>query len=197
MDIILLHDAMNVNEGTMPSLVPQQLEFGKLETSNSKSYFPSYDQPILYGGLKLVIQTPAIKMDSLVYHRYPVGDAVLLPISKWLRQQFNIIDKFVQDSVVIPQDLLSKWPYHAYSYKPILEDDNMFLIMKESYVITQETENDIIDLSSDCYPTLGEGIYSFAIEFDKVHIGWHNRGRLYSINYRVTHIHYKPSEPSV
>ena len=80
--IITLHEAMNTNERTIPSLNPQQLELGKLEESNSKTYFPSYYQPISYGGLKLVIQTPAIEMASLVYRRYPVGDAVLFPISK-------------------------------------------------------------------------------------------------------------------
>ena len=98
--IITLHEAMNMNERTIPSLNPQQLELGKLEGSNSKTYFPSYYQPITYGGLKLVIQTPAIEIASLVYRRYPVGYAVLFPISKWLRQQFSIIDKFVHASVV-------------------------------------------------------------------------------------------------
>ena len=83
--IITLYEDMNVNERTLPSLNPQQLEFGKVKTSNSNTYFPSYYQPISYGGIKLFIQTPAIEMASLVYRRYPVGDAVLFPISKWLR----------------------------------------------------------------------------------------------------------------
>lgn len=45
------------------------------------------------------------------------------PIFMWLRQQFDIIDAFVRESVIIPQEHPSKWPYRNHCCKPIKEDD--------------------------------------------------------------------------
>ena len=189
--ILSLDDAFNM-EATFPSLNPHKLALGDMEESRVKTYFPSYYQPILYDGMKLVLQTPAVDMSGLVYHTYATGDAILIPISKWLRQQFNILDDFVHDTVVIPTALLEKWPYNSYSYKPICKDNPIYLIMNKSCFITQETQDGTTELFSMTQPPLSEGQYSLTLEFEHVYIGWHKHNCLYSINFRVSHIHFKP-----
>ena len=190
--ILSLQDAFNTETITFPSLNPQHLTLGNIKERDSKTYFPSYIQPILYDGIKLVLQTPAVLMPGLTYHHYSAGDAVLMTVSSWLRQQFNIIDQFVRDAVTIPQGLLFKWPYRGYSYKPICQDVNLYLIMNSSCSITQETEEGVVELSPTSRPSLSEGFFSLKLEFEHVYIGWHNYGCLYSVNFRVAHIHFKP-----
>ena len=192
--ILSLHDAFNTETLTFPSLNPQHLELGDIEELNSKSYFPSYTQPILYNGMPLVLQTPAIHMSGLTYHHYSAGDAVFMTASPWLRQQFDIIDDFVRDAATIPSALLTKWPYRGYSYKPICQDENLYLIMSPSCRITQETEEGVVDLSTTSRPSLSEGFYSLTLTFQHVYMGWHHSGRLYSVNFRVDRIHFKPKK---
>ena len=190
--ILSLHDAFHTETMAFPSINPKQLELGAIEESSVKTYFRSYYQPILYGGMKLVLQAPSVEISSLTYHKYSAGDAVLMPISKWLRQQFNIIDDFVRDNVTIPDKLLAKWPYNNFSYKRIFEGDSIYLIMDKSCRITQDTDDGIIELSSAARPQLNEGYCSITIEFPHVYIGWHHNHHLYSTNFRITHVHFKP-----
>ena len=188
--ILSLHDAFTM--ATFPSLNPDKLELGTVKNLNSKTYFPSYYQPILYDGVTLVLQTPAVEMPCLTYQHYSAGDAILVSVSNWLRQQFNIIDDFVRDAVTIPQDLLSKWPYRSYSYKHICQDDLLYLIMSKSCSITQDTDDGLIECSPASHPPLSEGLYSLTLSFEHVYIGWHRYNCLYSTNFRITHIHFKP-----
>ena len=90
--ILSLHDAFNTETTTFPSLNPHHLTLDIMKTRKKGTY----TQPILYDGIKLVLQTPAVSMSGLSYHKYPAGDAVHMTISPWLRQQFNIIDQFVR-----------------------------------------------------------------------------------------------------
>ena len=134
--ILSVQDAFTME--TFPSLNSDKLGLGTVKQFHGyEAYFPSYRQPILYDNVKLVLQTPAVEMPCLTYHRYSAGEAILVSVSKWLRQQFNIIDDFVRDAVTIPQDLLSKWPYNSYAYKPICQDDLLYLIMSTSSDITK------------------------------------------------------------
>ena len=188
--ILSLDDAFNMD--TFPSLNPDKLELGIVKELNSKTYFPSYHQPILYDGIKLVLQTPAVEMPGLTYKHYAAGEAILVSVSQWLRQQCNIIDDFVRDNVVIPDALLAKWPYNSYAYKPICKDDLLYLIMSKSCSMTQDTKDGMIELSTASRPPLSEGLYSLTLAFDHVYMGWHRYNCLYSINFRITHIHFKP-----
>ena len=188
--ILSFDDAFNTD--AFPSLNPQKLELGTIERSRVNTYFPSYYQPILYDGIKLVLQTPAVEMPCLTYHRYSAGDAILVSVSKWLRQQFNIIDDFVRDNVVIPDALSSKMGYRDYGYKPICKDDLLYLIMSKSCSISQDTKDSVIELSTAERPPLSEGLYSLTLTFEHVYLGWHRYDCLYSTNFRITHIHFKP-----
>ena len=191
--VLSLHDAFATEE-TFPSLNPHKLALGGVEDRRTR--FPSYHQPLLYDGKKLVIQTPAVEISDLDYHQYSAGDAILIPVSPWLRQQFNIIDAFLRDAVTIPQNLRSKWPYvlnpddHDY-YKPICHLNPLYLIMSPTCCMTQE--DDTTEIPMKTRPVLREGLYSLTLEFSHVYMGWHHYGCLYSVNFRVTRIHYKPN----
>ena len=188
--ILSLHDAFNTE--TWPSLNPNQLTLGDVKDKDLTRYFQSYTQPILYGDIKLVLQTPAVPILGLVYHHYSAGAAVRMTVSPWLRQQFNMIDAFVKDAVTIPTPLLKKWGKHPYSYKPICQDKDLFMIMSPTCRLTQDTEDGVVELSMNSYPVLSEGWMSLTLDFEHVYIGWHRSSCLYSVNYRVTHIHFKP-----
>ena len=187
--ILSVHDAFATEE-TFPSLNPHKLALGDVEERRIKSYFPSYYQPILYDGIKLVLQTPAVEISGLVYHHYSTGDAILIPVSSWLRQQFNIIDDFIRETVVIPPKLLLKRRKRPSYYKPICRDDPLYLIMSPSCCMTQD--DDMTDIPMKIRPALSEGLCSLTLTFEHVYIGLHHQGYLYSTNFRVTHIHFKP-----
>ena len=110
--ILSLSEAMNADLKTFPSLNRQHLTLGAIEQKIGKRYY----QSILYGGQTLRLQTPAVHMASLTYDRYYSGVAVLISMSKWLRQQFDILDDFVRDTAVIPDALNSKTDH---MYKPM------------------------------------------------------------------------------
>ena len=188
--ILSLHDAFNTE--TWKSLNPNQLTLGDVKDKDLTRYFQSYTQPILYGGIKLMLQTPAVPILGLAYHHYSAGAAVRMTVSPWLRQQFNIIDAFVKDAVTIPTALLEKWGNRPYSYKPLCQDKDLFMIMSPTCRLTQDTEDGVVELSMNSYPALSEGWMSLTLDFDQVYISWHRSSCLYSVNYRVTHIHFKP-----
>ena len=188
--IISLQEAMNGDTLSIPSINRQQLELGPIVeyTPRHKCHY----QPISYGGQKLRIQTPAVKMTSLIYHTYSCGDAILISISKWLRQQFNILDEFVRTTFTIPKKLKCEFLNTDHLYKPIQDGENIYLIMDETCTMTQDTEDGIVEITPKSRPSFGEGHYSLAIEFSHVYIGYHYLGHLYSVNYRVKHVHFKP-----
>ena len=98
----------------------------------------------------------------------------------------------MRDAVTITQALLFGWFDRDYFYKPIFKGDTIYLIMNTSCRIIQETEEGVVELSSTSRPSLSEGLYSLTLEFDHVYIGGHYNGYLYSVNFRVSHIHFKP-----
>ena len=190
--LLSLNDTFNTESMSFASLNPQKVELGLTEESHVRHSLPSYYQPILYEGIKLVLQTPAVHMSCLTYKHYSAGEAIYVPISPWLRQQFDIIDDYVRDHVIIPDALLAKWPYGDHRFKAIWESHHLYLIINESCYITQDTKDGVIELPTTSQPTLGEGVYSLTLEFPHVYIGWHDNDAVYSVNYRVSHIHFRP-----
>ena len=175
----------------MASLIdPHQLTLGDIEETRLKTFFPSYYQSLTYGGQPLQIQTPDIRMSSLIPDHYFSGEAIELPLSTWLRYQFHIIDDFERDLVKVPETLLKKSLTSKDRYKPLPTGEKIYLLLDKTCTLSQETEHGVVDLSS-C-SSLGEGDYSLTLEFPHVYIGWHLFGYLYSVNVRVKHIHFKP-----
>ena len=144
-----------------------------------------------------MIQVPATKLSTLIYGDSSLGESVLIPISSWMRQQLNILDCFLKDNVVIPQDLLSKWPFKADSfYKPIYNGRNMQIVLCKYCRFTQAVGDElVIDVPCKPRPNFGHGLYSFTVELPHVFIGPHKTGFLYSVNFRVVRIHYQ-SDPA-
>ena len=172
---------MNADLATIPSLNPQHLELGIKEQKLGMRYH----QPIRYHDQILRIQTPAVYMSSLSYNTYSCGVAVLINMSSWLRQQFNILDDFVRDSIALPYK-------SDHFYKPLQSGQHIYLILDEACVFTQETDKHKMEVYHQSRPRFGKGHYSFTIEFTHVYYGHHLFGYTCSLNYRIKHVHFKP-----
>ena len=187
----------NPNSMTTASLNPQQLELGKPEQYIPKvpvsDTLPRYHQTISYGGCKLNIQVPASELFALIYsNKSMYGDAVLVPVSKWLKQQFELINMFVERNACIPNELSMQWSVNLPSYyKPIYDGHNIFISMSKFCRFTEEVNGNLIDLPCQPRPNFGKGLYSFTIEVPYVYIGPHQAGHLYTTQLRVTRIHFQ------
>ena len=177
--ILTLSEAMNADLATIPSLNPQHLELGVRQ----QNFGLRYHQPIHYHGQTLRIQTPAVSMTGLEYNRYACGVAVLITISPWLRQQFDILDDFVRKNLSLAS--------HSF-YKPLQCGQHIYLILDDTCAITQETDKHKMEVCHRSRPRFGKGHYSFAIEFTHVYHGQHLFGYTCSLNYRIKHVHFKP-----
>ena len=116
-------------------------------------------------------------------------ESVLVPISSWVREQLNIIETFVRDHVVIPNELISQWPYRGDSfYKPMHDGRNMFMQLGLKCSYSSVTDGNMTYFPAPERPNFGVGRYSFMIEVPHVYIGPHKDGFLYSVNFRVVRI---------
>ena len=188
---------MNTDTMSTTSLNSKELQLGTMEQYIPKTpvsdNLPRYHQTISYGGSKLAIQVPANELYALIYSSKSMyGDAVLVPLSNWLKHQFNIIDTFVEGNVRLPNELTLQWSANvAGYYKPIYSGQNIFISMSKYCRFTQDVNGTLIDLPSQPRPNFGRGSYTFTIEVPSVYIGPHKSGHLYTTNLRVTRIHFQ------
>ena len=204
--IIRLNGILSLQE-TMENLTtncinPDQLQLEAMKERILKNpvsdHLPRYEQPILYAGCRLSITTPAIELSSLVLKTYAFGDSVVFPVSAWLRMQLNILETFVARSVNVPQQLLLQWSHKLnHYYKPIYDGKYLSLSLSKWCRFTQSVNGQTIALPSFPRPNLGMGRYSITLDVPHVYIGPHKSGHLYSINFRVSHIHYEACPVSV
>ena len=123
---------------------------------------------------------------------------MLVPIAPWVREQLNIIEAFVRDHVMIPNELLSNWPYQGESlYKPMHDGRNMFMPVGLKCVYTTDLGCNTTSFPTYRRPQFGAGRYIFTFEVPHVYIGPHKSGHLYSLNFRVSRIHYEPCTATV
>ena len=194
---IMSGESMNENAFCATSIKPQDLQLGKLEQHQPKipvsDMLPRYKQTLTYKGCKVNIQVPACELHALIYSAKSMyGDAVLVPISKWLRQQIDIINKFMEENVRIPNELKQQWLVSMLSYyKPIYNGNNIYIPMSKYCRFTQDVNGNLIDLPSQPRPNFGRGRYQFTIEVPEVYMGPHKSGHLYTTNLRVTRIHFQ------
>ena len=178
------------------SINPEELTLDQIKEYIPKhpvsDHLPRYEQPILYGGCKLSLQAPAVELTSLMYKTYAFGDSVIVPVTPWLRSHLNLIETFVTSFVTVPQQLMLQWPHKLLNYyKPIYEGKNLAITLSKWCRFTQTVNGK----TSSVQPLsqLGPGRYSFVIDVPHVYIGPHKSGHLYSLNFRVSHIHFEPS----
>ena len=183
--LLSLQEAMNADLMTFPSLNPHHLELGGIEYMLSHCAF----QGITYQGESLLLQTPAIHMSSLKYDRIDSQSVALISVSPWLRQQFDILEDLVRETIANPNN--SAWRRDRV-YKPLPSGNEIYIILTNPFRVTQETNNGIINKPR--FQDLGEGTYSFVIDFSHVYFADHNdgSGHYCSLYYRLKHIHFKP-----
>ena len=187
---------------TTNSINPEQLKLEpvkeRIPRNPVSDQLPRYEQPILYGGCKLSITTPAMEMSSLTQKTYAFGDCVVIPVSTWFRAQLDILETFVARSVNVPEQLLLQWSHNMnHYYKPIYDGKYLSLSLSKWCRFTQNVNGQTIALPSFPRPNLGMGRYSITLDVPHVYIGPHKSGHLYSINFRVSHIHYEACPVSV
>lgn len=193
--LFLFQEAMNTD--TASSIDPQELSLGPREQYIPKTpvsdTLPRYKQTVMYKGCKVCIQVPASQLFALIYSSKAMyGDAVLVPVTQWLREQFAILDTFLERNVRLPNELTLRWSASLPGYyKSIYNGNNIFIFMSKYCRFTQEVNGNLIDLPSQPRPNFGKGRYAFTIEVPDVYIGPHKSGHLYSPNLRVTHIHFQ------
>ena len=94
--------------------------------------------------------------------------------------------------VTIPQQLMLQWPHKLLNYyKPIYEGKNLAITLSKWCRFTQTVNGKTTSVPPLSH--LGPGRYSFVIDVPHVYIGPHKSGHLYSLNFRVSHVHFESS----
>ena len=197
--ILSLQDAMTAQYKTVPSLNPALLQLGALEkmVKPNEHTSPRYQQSLLYGGASMTLQTPAVTLPELNYHQeWKNCDALLIPLTSWLRQQLTILNDFVRVNVQLPWEFQdSNVPIESL-FKPAYDGKSIFIMM--SYKCSTSVKvNGVLCQGAPTLrrPQFGYGRYSFSIDIPSVYIAQHKNGQAYSITMRITHIHFEAESP--
>ena len=189
---------MKKEDSTTPTIDAAQLALGQIKETKPKvraDNLPRYHQDITYFSRPIVIKTPPIEVNNPILNKIGNSESVLVPISSWVREQLNIIEAFVRDHVVIPNELISQWPYRGDSfYKPIHDGRNMFMQIGLRCCYTTDLGCNTTSFPTYRRPTFGPGRYIFTFEVPHIYIGPHKDGFLYSVNFRVKCIQYDPRD---
>ena len=111
------------------------------------------------------------------------GESVIIPVSAWLRLQFDLLEAFVANAVTVPQQLLLQWPHKLSNYyKPIYDGKFISVSLSRWCRFSQVVNGHTMAMPSQPRPNFGMGRYSFTIDVPHVYIGPHKSGHLYSIN---------------
>ena len=146
---------------------------------------PHCRQFICYENSKLQLLTPTFHSTGLKVVQNADDYSALIPIDNWLRQQFNVIESFVQQNVDRSQSGSSV-------YKPLWSGDMMYIRMSRwCNVFRRSGEPNRYD-SIDMKTPLGKGTFSITIEVPYIYIGPHKNGENFSITLRVTQIVFNP-----
>lgn len=186
---------------TVPSLNSDEIQLKDATPGNKvipvlpdQPAYPRYNQRIEYNGSRLILQTPPMLMDGLECRPSCVGGySLLIPISLWTRQQFDIIEEYIRKTVKVPSDLLQMWPDKRLDYyKSLYRGNNMYINLGRFYKVTKAKTLSIVEsVPSQPLPDFGKGLYSFQIEIPQVYIGPHKDGHLFSINMRIVRMHFQ------
>ena len=197
--ILSLQDAMTAQYKTVPSLNPALLQLGAVEkmAKPNEHTSPRYQQSLLYGGASMTLQTPAVTLPELTYHQeWKNCDALLIPLTSWLRQQLTILNDFVRVNVQLPWEFQdSNVPIESL-FKPAYDGKSIFIMM--SYKCSTSVKvNGVLCQGAPTQrrPQFGYGRYSFSIDIPSVYIAHHKNGQAYSITMRITHIHFEAESP--
>ena len=203
-DIYSLQVMTNMNVQTLASLNPTRLHLFPASKSEkvrpaapNEPEYPRYYQNIEYDGTKLILQSPLVEMSTLDVRPNMIGNAALIPVTGWLRQQLTLIEQFVHQHVQIPKDLLQAWPHKRLDYyTSLFEGTSMFITLSKFCQFTRGISPDNCQVVDSIY-SFGKGMYSFRIEIPNVYIGPHKGGELFALNLRVIGIYCQVETDSV
>ena len=176
------------------------LELGPLtQVSNKASILypngiPAFNHEIRYYGERLYLYTNNHSMDYLCYRSSfrGSGRGVVVPVDEYLRYQLNTLETFVRQKVKLPKELVDLFPKKDDYYKYLYQGVKMTIPISKFCVLYRGVGVKPEILSKDNLPSCGAGNFRFKIEIEKVYIGPHINGELFSLNMRVVAIDFIP-----
>ena len=176
------------------SLGPQVESTKVLNPTND---YRSYTQQILYDGRPLVIRTEPISSAMIKLDENKYGKFAIIPVSQWLRQQFNTIEQFLLTNVRIPDTLGERWRGRNEDdspYKKIWTGNTIYFpVSNWCKYYKQET-----DYLSEIVPTdIGEGTLELCIKVANVFLAQLKDNKLAAVTMRIEDMLYKPSLPDI
>jgi len=170
----------------------QQLSLGLPRPEKvSRGGFPSYRSTIHHYGQKLVLKTPDIEYHGLQTRMKDGICSLSVPIDSWTRSHLNALESFVQQNVVIPQDVLAPAGSRR-DYRPLWPYPMTFLICSQwcNYYWRNPQTGTCRSVSPE--QLTQPGLFSFSIEVPYVYIGPHKGGERYSLSLRILQVVYTP-----
>ena len=151
----------------------------------------TYRQFITCNDQKLVIQTANCQEDRLYCKTENDRRSINIPVPSWLRNQLNLLEKFVKENVKIPEDVV-KTLGDPPKFKALWDRDRMYIGASNWCKYYCSNDNGFDDkLVSPDY-LFGHGIYRFNIEVPYVYIGPHKDGSSFSLTLRIVQVSYRP-----
>ena len=154
--------------------------------------YHTYRQYLHYDNQKVLIQAPTFQQNGLSFRTYKDIRSILVPIDPWLRNQFHVLEKFIIENVVIPEDVCKAVP-NPPKYKPLWDGDYMCLAISQWCKYYRETSVQGTYESVDSNSQFGDGMYQLTIEAPYIYIGPHKDGASFSLTLRVVQIVFKPN----
>ena len=178
-------------QATQNSLLASNLALdapSKYEVQNKPTHYRQY---VRYCNTRLQLLTPSFQCEGLKLKGEESDYAVLLPVTPWLREQLDIIEKFVQENANVPDMPLDS----KCVYKPLWRGNMMYVrVSNWCNVLLQNPTTNSYE-SVDIKTPFKSGSYTVTIDVSHVYIGPHKNGEHYSLNIRASQIVYLPTTP--
>ena len=152
-----------------------------------------YRQSISYqdGALRLMVVD--VTVDDLPRRDFDKSVSFSIPVTLWLRRQFNIIEQFVKDNVDLAS-LPSCSSNKDFVYKPLWHGHSMYVSVSPACTFhrfnSPPGELQPVDMSL----IHGRGKYSFTIALPYIYIGPHKKGEDYSLSLELVQVIFTPIE---
>ena len=160
-----------------------------LQPSNGNRTF---HQDLCYNGKRLVLRTASIPSSNIKFSENHSGKRILIPVSMWLRKQFNVIEEYAILNMTFPSDIGVAWQArddNDTAYKKIWGGDTICLYISNWCKFYRQDSNSMTEIQPH---ELGNGNYVLDISIPGVYFGHHRDNKLASLTMRVQQIAYIP-----
>ena len=154
-----------------------------------------YKQDLKYEHRRLVLNTGPIPCTELTIADNSFGKYMKLPVSKWLRKQFDTVEEYVTLNISLPQ--LLKWQARDEKdtpYKAIWDGDSIMISVSKWCKVLQSEKGELTEIDAS---QIANGTCEVFIPVEGIYFGPHKDNKLASISLRVQQIIYKPLIDSV